>query len=773
MLITTVNDVKTSTPKLTQLDLAKVYGIIMTNEQLRVQTEDFREVRARILKDMETAKDENERKKLKEEINKEKSKFAAIVVGCTFKTSDNRRKENIDYITGLISVDIDHVSDLESTFETLKNDKYNHMLYRSPSGEGLKMVVKYKKDYLTDLQDQIKFFEQQLFDHIKEYFKEKYNIDTDIQTKDINRLAYICYDEKSYYNEGSATFDFKPRKNDLKKSQVSIGNNILDKLFNVINDNKLTLETFLNNSIGEKGRYNNWYDFGWCLCNYYGARHDLIKTYFHMFSALDSDYKESESQAKIENLIKTFDPAKKNYKLTFNLMIKYAELNYGLELTAEEKKDTKQDKDCLSDYIRENITIKYEVVTQIKYITYKYKDRIYNIDYVDKKIEDEDLNTILNILEKLFGIIGIQRLRQLLFDCNMIKYNKVQEYLDSVRCEDDTNLKTLLDYFGTEESDDIKYMYMKSWMMGVFSNFYKGDDKFKHFLIIKGGQSIGKTTFVNNILLKPFVDMELVTQDFHFSTASKDDSELLYSMLFIFDDDLSASTKQDMGAIKKITSQPYTDLRKSYGYEKSRYYRICSFIGCTNEDLVYKDDTGGTRFFILTMNKMIPMRTYKEQFTNEFMGKVWGYMYNEYLKGERWNTPKYMFDYKLHNEIAEQSRIETTQMTHLKNIIVPDENNYMTLGEIVARCTREYPDMRIVTADNGGRLGRDLKIMGIKSKRTKKGMVYLCRIDTDINLFNGVDITKKGKFNDLKVLLNKENDLENSIRLKMKGWDLV
>lgn len=770
MIVTAVNNVKTATPELKEIELSQVFVHISSNEKLKEDTINYREFRRTMIEKINSTEDESKKKEYKDEIDKAKSNFKAIVVACGFKTNDNRNKYNAGHITGMISVDIDHIDNIENVFNIIKNDKYTCMVYRSPSGEGLKLIVKYKKDYLTDLQDQIKFFEQQLFDHIKGYYKTNNNLDVDIQTKDVTRLAYICYDEQSYYNEGSIPFDFKPRKNDLKKSFTATGNNILDKLYNVINDNKLTLEDFLNNSIGEKGRYNNWYNFGFCLCNQYGTREDSIKTYWHMFSALDADYKEADAHAKIENLIKTFDSTKKNYKYFFNMMVKYAELNYGLELTADEKKEVKQDKDCLAEYIKENIIIRYEVVTQIKYITYKYKDRIYDVNYEEKKIEDEDLNTITNIFERLFGSIGILKIRQLLFDCNMIKYNKVQEYLDSVRCEDDTNLKILLDYFGTEESDDIKYMYIKSWMMGVFSNFYKGDDKFKHFLIIKGGQSIGKTTFVNNILLKPFVEMELVTQDFHFSTASKDDSELLYSMLFIFDDDLSASTKQDMGAIKKITSQPYTDLRKSYGYEKSRYYRICSFIGCSNEDLIYKDDTGGTRFFILTMNKMIPMRIYKEQFTLEFMGKVWGYMYNEYLNGERWNTPKYMFDYKLHNEIAERSRIETTQLTHLKNIIVPDENNYMTLGEIISRCQREYPDVRLVTGDNGGRLGKDLKLIGVGSKRTKKGMVYKCRVDTDISLFDGTTITKQEKLFDLNQVLAQENDIETNVRLSMKSW---
>lgn len=141
-----------------------------------------------------------------------------------FKT---RSAQNLIEHSGLICLDFDHFDSPEVLTEwkdKLRNDKYTHILFVSPSGDGLKCVVKIPPEA----------------DHHRDYFdrlRDHYNCSYfDSVTHDVSRVCYESYDPDIYFNQDSDVwtdrneikqFNYEDRRPVLPVTQSSI---IIQKL---------------------------------------------------------------------------------------------------------------------------------------------------------------------------------------------------------------------------------------------------------------------------------------------------------------------------------------------------------------------------------------------------------------------------------------------------------------------------------------------------------------------------------------------------------------
>lgn len=113
---------------------------------------------------------------------------------CTFSgIFDKRSDKHLKTHSGLICLDFDHVPNLEALFESLKIDPYldTKLLFRSPSGDGLKWIVTidiYKGSHLD------------YFRAISNYVKQTYHHEIDRACKDISRACFLAHDPFAYIN---------------------------------------------------------------------------------------------------------------------------------------------------------------------------------------------------------------------------------------------------------------------------------------------------------------------------------------------------------------------------------------------------------------------------------------------------------------------------------------------------------------------------------------------------------------------------------------------
>lgn len=131
----------------------------------------------------------------KNEYDVEKKKLHAILFG---GVAVNRTDNDINQPSGLMVTDYDHLPDVEflRIWDKLKNDKHTVLMFRSPSGDGIKAVVNIPKSTKDEYRKRFKAYEEYIQE--PEFFDEK--------NSNISRLCFVSYDPELYTNYEAETF---------------------------------------------------------------------------------------------------------------------------------------------------------------------------------------------------------------------------------------------------------------------------------------------------------------------------------------------------------------------------------------------------------------------------------------------------------------------------------------------------------------------------------------------------------------------------------------
>jgi hypothetical protein len=130
----------------------------------------------------------------KEKMNKLKSTLPAICFSGTF----NKRNDSslIDH-SGFICLDFDGYANKKEVMEArnrIISDQYVYSCFISPSGNGLKVIVKIPKDSMNH---------KHYFNSLQDHFNDEH---FDTTSKNISRVCYESYDPLLYVNEKSLTW---------------------------------------------------------------------------------------------------------------------------------------------------------------------------------------------------------------------------------------------------------------------------------------------------------------------------------------------------------------------------------------------------------------------------------------------------------------------------------------------------------------------------------------------------------------------------------------
>lgn len=114
---------------------------------------------------------------------------------CTFSGIFSKRSDKLLVRhSGLICIDFDHLKNLETVFNRLVDDEHfeTQLLFRSPSGDGLKWIV------TIDITEQIPH--AKYFKAISNYLQKTYNLEADKSGRDIPRACFLPHDSQAYIN---------------------------------------------------------------------------------------------------------------------------------------------------------------------------------------------------------------------------------------------------------------------------------------------------------------------------------------------------------------------------------------------------------------------------------------------------------------------------------------------------------------------------------------------------------------------------------------------
>jgi len=108
-------------------------------------------------------------------------------------TFSKREDKSLINHSGLMTIDLDDLSNLEEVKKILLNDEYfeTELLFTSPSGDGLKWIVSIDLTKATHLE---------YFNGISNYLLKTYNLKVDASGKDVSRACFVPHDRNCYIN---------------------------------------------------------------------------------------------------------------------------------------------------------------------------------------------------------------------------------------------------------------------------------------------------------------------------------------------------------------------------------------------------------------------------------------------------------------------------------------------------------------------------------------------------------------------------------------------
>jgi len=127
---------------------------------------------------------------------KEKRKFKANRFDyVTFSGVFERRNDKfLQKHSNLITIDFDHLENINEVKEQLLNDLYfdTELLFVSPSGDGIKWIIRINLEEAT---------QAEYFIAISNYIKQTYNIDVDASGKDVSRACFLPHDANAFLHK--------------------------------------------------------------------------------------------------------------------------------------------------------------------------------------------------------------------------------------------------------------------------------------------------------------------------------------------------------------------------------------------------------------------------------------------------------------------------------------------------------------------------------------------------------------------------------------------
>ena len=155
-----------------------------------------------------------------------KNSLLGFTVSAIF--DEKRRKERVIKYYGVMVLDIDNLKD-EEEVERIKKEiekiEYTKMVFVSPSGLGLKIIVETNN---TDVERHTEVYKE-----LVNYYGNQLNVEFDSQTCDVSRLCFFSYDETAYYNCESKIFISKKEKKMMENKVVSNGgeyNKVIERI---------------------------------------------------------------------------------------------------------------------------------------------------------------------------------------------------------------------------------------------------------------------------------------------------------------------------------------------------------------------------------------------------------------------------------------------------------------------------------------------------------------------------------------------------------------
>jgi len=594
---------------------------------------------------------------------------------------DGRKAEFLEEYSKIIILDIDK---LENNLQKIRKKaikcKFTYSCFISPSGKGLKILVRTENSVTKHLETFLK---------VQAYYEKLLGIKIDPSGKDISRLCFFSYDKGIYHNKESEIF----------KTEVPMS---------IKSDIEKLIEQIEGNRIDITSSYEDWIKICFAIESEFGesGRH-----YFHAISKLNHDYNAEHCNEQYSKCLKN-----NNSGITIKTLFHFAKkngiviksLNKQINETVktekkEERKITSNKFTLTEDYLNERYIVRYNVVSNK--FEYKNKD--------EENFKDLNENNLYVKLQKDNINISLNNLVALLKSDFVNEYNPFQDYFDNLP-EWDGQTDYIGQFIGFLNSPDHERLnrHFRKWIVrlvrtAIDDNYYNK----QAFILVSNKQNSGKSTFCR--FLCPMNLRDYIVENI----GTDKDSLIAITENFLINlDELSTAEKNEINAFKSMFSKDKIKARLTYDKRPSIHVRRASFIGSTDRWEFLTDENGSVRWLCFDI------RSIDWKYTKGVdIDMVYSQAYH-LLKNTSFNYELTSEEIEENDLINKRYQVSTPERDLILQYIehaTENEGEFLSATDVLEKITafttiKLYPE----------RIGKELKFLGfIRSAKKIKGQV--------------------------------------------------
>lgn len=566
-----------------QVDLQEIVRLIRYDDAVRNKTELYRTTARTVTRD-------EANKKVKDSI------MPCFSVAVTFNGA-GKQATHVTSFTGLAFCDIDHVENLEESFRQVAADPHALLVYRTISGEGLRVIYRYVCRTLDvpssggdwgDAPPSNGTHYRAAYEKGNRHFAQLAGCDYDGQCGNFNRLSGLAHDPDVYVNLEAEPFTVTSEEAAEANLRPEDEAGKMRRLYPA-GTQETTAETawaVIEPMLAKRGvdyqphHHHDYVMHASCLFNRFGTpQEDFLAWAAQQWADYDRQDREScirwvYSHRAAEH--GTYRIGKSGRKGEVS-MITISEIcqwltQHRIELCYNAVTDMTLYRTGSSEWLQVDDRVACSLRTTMAKDTGK---RVLKSDVLDVIRSDfaRCVHPVRDYVRALPPWDGRDRVAEL---CSHVKAEAVQ------------------DGQSREEAQDELLWALHKWLVAAVATWMSDDVSNHGIFVLIGRQGIYKTTFFRHLL--PPELRGYFWENAHNAFNSKDDHLALAENCLVEIEEVDMSRDRDIAELKALATAVKVKERRPYGRFAEEKHRLASFCATGNQEQFLSDETGNRRW---------------------------------------------------------------------------------------------------------------------------------------------------------------------------------
>jgi hypothetical protein len=239
-----------------------------------------------------------------------------------------------------------------------------------------------------------------------------------------------------------------------------------------------------------------------------------------------------------------------------------------------------------------------------------------------RALESRDFSTIFCLVRQYEGLAKTPEnvLKNFLeSEFGSAPSNPVKDYFLGLQWDQKSRLSELVKILKPKD-EKRAVSQISRWLVGLVSCALE-EIVHENCLVLTGPQGVGKSRWLNNLLLKTSLNKYLLVTR-NLNPDDKDSQMALTEKVLINLDELAALSRHEIESIKEIFSKPVVTYRRPYGHYMKDFPRRASFCGTTNNDRFLTDQTGNRRWQVIECPHSMDIESMEKLDYNQLWAEV-------------------------------------------------------------------------------------------------------------------------------------------------------